>query len=160
MLNNVFMQGKMGMAVGLPPIVGMITEQAPDLKYSIAPFPTKDGEKVTLGVADHLMAFKNDGSKSKEVGAFLDFFYQAENYVKFVDTEGFLPTTKNGATGTTKTEFAPFNELLPTAKFYPSINPAWGATQGLIQQQIGTIAQGKAPAEVLKTIQESSATGL
>jgi multiple sugar transport system substrate-binding protein len=161
MFNNVFMQGKIGLAVGLPPLVGMIKEQAPDLDLSIVPFPTNNlSEPVTLGVADHLMAFKNDDSKGKQIGAFLDFFYKADNYVKFIDTEGFLPTTKSGAEGTTKTEFKPFNDLLPYAKFYPSTNTAWGSTQGLIQQQIGTIAQGKKPADVLKSIQSSSDTGL
>ncbi|MCL2782611.1 MAG: hypothetical protein FWD80_01340, partial [Propionibacteriaceae bacterium] len=69
---------------------------------------------------------------------------------------GFLPTTKSGASATTHTEFAIFNQLLPAASFYPSINPKWGQTQGLIQQNIGTIAQGKDPAEVLASIQSQS----
>jgi len=162
MLNNVFMQSKCGMVVGLPPIMGMIADQAPDLNYSVSPFPTNITDQVTLGVADHLMAFKNGGdeARGKAVGAFLDFFYSKDNYVKFVDTEGFLPVTKSGAEGTTKTEFAPFNELLPYAKFYPSINPDWGSTQGLIQQNIGKIASGAKPADVLGEIQQASETGL
>ncbi|MCL1897946.1 MAG: extracellular solute-binding protein [Micrococcales bacterium] len=162
MLNNVFMQGKMGMAVGLPPIMGMIEEQAPDLNYSIVPFPTNINDKVTLGVADHLMAFKNDGDEAKKqaIGQFIDFFYRTDNYVKFVDTEGFLPTTKSGAEATTLTQFGPFNDVLPFAKFYPSTNPDWGSTQGLIQQNIGKIASGEPPANVLADIQASSSTGL
>lgn len=51
-----FIQGQFGMAVGLPPVVGMIEERNPDLNYSIVPFPSADGgESATLGVADHLM---------------------------------------------------------------------------------------------------------
>ena len=157
MINNLFMQGKIGMAVGLPPFVGMFAADAPDLDYTIAPWPTKSGQPATLGVADHLMAFnKGDAAKGAAIGAFLDFFYSQANYVKFVDTEGFLPTTQSGAAGTTHTEFAIFNQLLPSASFYPSINPKWGQTQGLIQQNIGTIAQGKDPAQVLKDIQTAS----
>lgn len=148
-----FIQGKFGMAMGLPPIVGMIEEKNPELNYSIHPIPTKDGEQVTLGVADHLMAFKNEGDKAEQVGAFLDFFYDAENYVKFVDTEGFLPVTKSGAEQTTNEDMAAFNELLPHAQFYPSTNPAWAATQAAMQGQIGLLATGSDPAEVLAGIQ-------
>ncbi|MCL2782432.1 MAG: extracellular solute-binding protein, partial [Propionibacteriaceae bacterium] len=129
MINNLFMQGKIGMAVGLPPFIGMFKSDAPSLDYSIAPMPTKTGAPATLGVADHLMAFnKGDDNKGKAIGAFLDFFFSQANYVKFVDTEGFLPTTKSGASATTHTEFAIFNQLLPAASFYPSINPKWGQT--------------------------------
>jgi multiple sugar transport system substrate-binding protein len=161
MINNVFMQGKIGMAVGLPPFIGMFEKDAPDLEYTIAPMPTKTGAPATLGVADHLMAFdKGDANKGEAIGAFLEFFFGQANYVKFVDTEGFLPTTKSGAAATTHTEFAIFNELLPSAGFYPSINPKWGQTQGFIQQNTGTIAQGKDPAEVLKSIQSSVSQGI
>lgn len=161
MINNVFMQGKCAMAVGLPPFIVMFADSAPDLKYSIANMPTKDGSPVTLGVADHLMVFNNgDDAKGQAAGAFIDFFYQQANYVKFVDTEGFLPTTKSGAAGTTMTQFKIFTDLLPDAHFYPSTNPNWGATQGLIQQQIGTIAQGADPKTVLDAIQASSSSGI
>jgi multiple sugar transport system substrate-binding protein len=156
MINNLFMQDKIGMVVGLPPFVGMFASDAPNLDYSIAPLPTKTGDPATLGVADHLMAFNNgDANKGAAIGAFLDFFYSQANYVKFVDTEGFLPVTKSGAAGTTHTEFAIFNQLLPSAKFYPSINPKWGQTQGLIQQNIGNIVT-KDPVQVLKDIQTQS----
>lgn len=161
MINNVFAQGKCAMAVGLPPFIGMFKDSAPNLHYSIANFPTKDGSPVTLGVADHLMAFNNgDDAKGKAAGAFLDFFFQQANYVKFVDTEGFLPTTKSGAAGTTITDFKIFNDLLPDAKFYPSTNPNWGSAQGLIQQQIGTIATKADPKTVLDNIQKSAASGI
>lgn len=148
-----FIQGKFGMAVGLPPIVGMIKDKNPDLDYSVVDIPTKSGEKVTLGVADHLMAFRNNEDKGKEIGAFLDYFYKTENYIKFVDTEGFLPVTVSGAENTTNKDMEPFNALLPHAKFYPSTNPAWSATQAAMQSQIGLIATGKDPKEVLAGIQ-------
>ncbi|MDO5494840.1 MAG: extracellular solute-binding protein [bacterium] len=152
-MQDAFIQGEYGMVVGLPPMMGWIEERNPDLEYSIVDIPTVDGSQATLGVADHLMAFKNDGDKGAQIGAFLDFFYQADNYVKFVDTEGFLPVTKSGAEGTTLDQFAPFTELLPFAQFYPSTNPAWSATQAEIQSQIGTISTGANPADVLAGIQ-------
>lgn len=151
---DVFIQNKIAMAVGLPPTVGQIAEKNPNLNYGIAPIPTRDGQPMTLGVADHLMAFKNDGSKKEAIKAFLDYFFSAEVYTKFVDTEGFLPTTKSGAQALqNKKEIASFLEVLPEARFYPSTNPRWAATQGAIQSLIGQIGQGKDPAAVLDEIQ-------
>ncbi|MEU4645096.1 extracellular solute-binding protein [Micromonospora sp. NPDC023814] len=151
---DVFIQGKIAMAVGLPPTVGQIAQKNPSLKYGTAPIPTRDGQPMTLGVADHLMAFKNDGSKRQAVKAFLDHFFSAEVYKKFVDTEGFLPTTRSGAEALKdKKEIASFLQVLPGARFYPSTNSRWAATQGAIQSQIGQIGQGKDPQAVLSDIQ-------
>ncbi|HEY2555606.1 MAG TPA: extracellular solute-binding protein, partial [Diaminobutyricibacter sp.] len=96
-LLNVFIQGKIGMQVGLPPTVGQIKDKNAGLNYGIAPIPTKDGSPFTLGVADHLMAFKNKTDKTESIKKFLDYFYTAPVYTKWVGTEGFLPTTKSGA---------------------------------------------------------------
>lgn len=149
-----FVQGQFAMAVGLTATVGMIEERNPDMNYSIVPFPAADGgESSTLGVADHLMAFKNDDDKAEAIGAFLDYFYQGEVYVEFLDTEGFLPVTKSGAELTTNEAMAPFTALLPSASFYPFSNPAWSTTQAAIQGNIGLIATGADPAQVLADIQ-------
>lgn len=152
---NVFVQGQIAMAVGLPPTIGQIEENNPELNYGTAPIPTQDGSPVTLGVADHLMAFQNDGDKQEAIRTFLDFFFDTENYLTFVDTEGFLPTTKSGAEQTKNAErFATFLEGLPNAQFYPSTNTAWAATQGAMQSLIGQIAQGTPPEDVLAEIQQ------
>lgn len=159
-LLNVFKQGKIGMMVGLPPTVTEIETEFPELNYGTAAIPTADGEPVTVGVADHLMAFKNDGENQAAVQAFLDYFFSAEVYTKFVDAEGFLPTTQSGSEALAdKESIQTFLELLPSAQFYPSTNPAWPSTQGALQQQIGTIAQGADPAEVLAEIQAAAEGG-
>lgn len=155
-LINVFIQGKIGMIEALPPTIGQIEQKNAALKYAIAPIPTKDGSPVTLGVADHLMVFKNGGNSAKKEAdkKFIDFFFSADNYLKFVDKEGFLPTTKSGAEKTAdKDKFATFLAGMPNAKFYPSNNGAWQATQGAIQSLVGLIAQGSSPDDVLKQIQ-------
>ncbi|MPZ62562.1 MAG: hypothetical protein GEU93_14975 [Propionibacteriales bacterium] len=109
---------------------------------------------MTLGVADHLMAFTNDGDKQEAITTFLDYFFSAEVYTNWVDTEGFLPTTKSGADELAgKEEIQTFLELLPDAKFYPSTNGAWSATQGALQSLVGQIDQGKEPNAVLEQIQ-------
>jgi multiple sugar transport system substrate-binding protein len=159
-LLNVFYQGKIGMMVGLPPTVTEIEANYPELNYGTAPLPTVDGEPVTLGVADHLMAFKNDESKTEAIKAFLDYFFSVDVYTKFVDEEGFLPTTVSGAESLAdKQEIKPFLELLPAAQFYPSNNPNWATAQGALQQQIGTIGQGADPAEVLDQIAAAAEGG-
>jgi multiple sugar transport system substrate-binding protein len=153
-LLNVFVQGQIGMQVGLPPTVGQIKDKNASLNYGIAPIPTKDGSAFTLGVADHLMAFKNKTDKTASIKKFLDYFYSADVYTKWVTAEGFLPTTKSGADAMASNEtIKPFLDLLPDAKFYPSTNPNWTAAQGAIQSQIGQLGQGAAPADLLKAIQ-------
>jgi len=152
-LIDVFIQGKIGMIEGLPPIVGQIKEKAPNLDWAIAPSPTKDGKPVTLGVADYFVGFNKDEDKQASIAKFLDFFYQKENYVKFNDNEGFIPATKSGAdAANSKPELKTFLESLPDAKFYPATNPAWGQTSGAFKSLVGQI-ETKAPADVLKEIQ-------
>ncbi|MGH3359648.1 MAG: extracellular solute-binding protein [Nocardioidaceae bacterium] len=157
---NVFMQGEIGMAEGLPPIVGQIEADYPDLNYGIAPMPTENGDPATLGVADHLMAFEKDGSKQDAIRAFLDYFYSPEVYANFVKTEGFLPITESaGEELADDPAIEPFLSTLGDAQFYPSNNPAWPAVQGALQSDVGTIDQGADPADVLAKVQEAAESG-
>lgn len=155
-LINTFIQGQLGFVEALPPTVDQIATENPDLNYEIAPIPTKDGSPVTLGVADHLMAFVNDDDKQDAITEFLDFFYSTEVYSEFVTTEKFLPVTKSVAEGFSNPDLQVFIDILPSAQFYPSTNPGWSAAQGGFQSLIGQIAQGKEPAEVLDAIQEKA----
>jgi multiple sugar transport system substrate-binding protein len=152
-LLDVFIQGKIGMIEGLPPIVGQINEKNPQLDWAIAPSPTKDGEPVTLGVADYFVGFDKDEDKQASIAKFLDFFYKQDNYVKFNDNEGFIPATKSGAeAAAAKPELKTFLDSLPDAKFYPATNPAWGQTSGAFKSDVGQI-ETKSPDEVLTAIQ-------
>lgn len=152
-LMDIFIQGKIGMQVGLPPTVGQIAEGNPDLDYSIVPIPTKDGSAFTLGVGDQLMAFKNDGKKAEAITKFFDYFYSADVYTKWVTAEGFLPVTKSAAATMNSNEaLAPFLEVLPNAQFYPSTNAKWSATDGAFKSLFGQL-QTKSAADVLKEIQ-------
>ncbi|MFE3190859.1 extracellular solute-binding protein [Nocardia sp. NPDC059240] len=154
---NAFIQGQIGMIEGLPPTISQIADKNPSLKYATAPSPTKTGDLVTLGVADHLMAFKKDGKKAPAIKKFLTYFYSAAVYSKFVSSEHFISATNSGATALADDPVTKaFLSTLSVAKFYPSNNPKWGAAQGAIQQQIGTIAQGKDPASVLQQIQQAA----
>ena len=159
-LIDVFVQGKIGMIEGLPPTVGQIDDGNPELDYSLVPIPTKDGSPFTLGVADHLMAFQNDGDKQEAITAFFDYFYSSDVYVNWVTTEGFLPTTVTGGEALADDEvLAPFLDALPNAAFYPSTNPQWSATDAAFKSLVGQLAQGKDPADVLAEIQAKSEEG-
>lgn len=152
-LLDVFIQGKIGMIQGLPPIVGQINEKNPDLQWEIAPSPTKDGTPSTLGVADYFVGFDKGEDKQEAIAKFLDFFYQQDNYVKFNDNEQFIPATKSGAeAASSKPELKIFLESLPDAKFYPATNPAWGSTSGAFKSLVGQI-ETKPVDEVLAQIQ-------
>ncbi|MFF2494505.1 extracellular solute-binding protein [Agromyces sp. NPDC058064] len=153
-LMDIFIQGKIGMQVGLPPTVGQIEENNPELDYSIVPIPTQDGSPFTLGVMDQLMAFNNDdGAKQDAITKFFDYYYSADVYVPWVQTEGFLPVTKSGAEALQGEEaLAPFLEVLPNAQFYPSTNPKWQATDGAFKSLFGQI-QTKPAQDVLTEIQ-------
>ncbi|MCM6774778.1 extracellular solute-binding protein [Nocardia sp. CDC159] len=154
---NAFIQGKIGMIEGLPPTIGQIAQKNPGLKYATAPSPTKSGEPVTLGVADHLMAFKKDGKKQAAIKKFLTYFYSAPVYSGFVKAEHFIPITDSGTKAMADDPVTKaFAATLPVAKFYPSNNPKWGAAQGAIRQQMGTVAQGADPAAVLGKIQQAA----
>ncbi|WP_280271859.1 extracellular solute-binding protein [Nocardia wallacei] len=154
---NAFIQGKIGMIEGLPPVIGMIAQKNPALKYATAPSPTETGAPVTLGVADHLMAFKKDGAKTEAIRKFLDYFYSAGVYSKFVRSEHFIPITTSGTAAMADDPVVQaFSTTLPVARFYPSNNPKWGAAQGAIRQQMGTVAQGADPAAVLRKIQQAA----
>lgn len=158
-LMDVFVQGKIGFQIGLPPTVQQIASTNPDLNYEIGAIPTKDGSAFTLGVADHLVAFNNDnGAKQEAITAFFDYFYSTE-YVDWVTTEGFLPTTESGNEQMSSNEdIAPFLELLPDAKFYPSANPNWQAAAEAMKKNFGLILS-EDPASVLENIQQTAEQG-
>ena len=153
-LLNVFIQGQIGLQVSLPQTVVQIKAKNPELNYDIAPIPTKDGSPFTLGVADHFMAFKSSADKRPAIKAFFDYFYSAPVYTKWVGTEGFLPVTKSGVAEMGSNEdIKPFLDLLPDAKFYPASDPKWPVAQDALRSQMGTLAQGADPEELLAQIQ-------
>ncbi|PDQ35050.1 MAG: sugar ABC transporter substrate-binding protein [Candidatus Lumbricidophila eiseniae] len=158
-LTDVFIQGKIGMQVLLPPIVGQIKEKNPALDYSIVPIPTKDGAPLTLGVADRLMAFKNKGDKQSAITKFMDYFYQADVYTAWVKAEGFLPTTKSGSVALSSLpELKPFLDVLPSARFYPTTNAKWAAADAAFKSLFGKIQTDPA-AQVLTSVQKQAMAG-
>ena len=121
-LQNLFKQGRLGMVITAPFLVGQIAKEAPNLKYGIVPVP-KGTTQSTYAVTDSIVMFKN--SKVKQAAfKFLDFIFSKEPRVEFNKNEGFLPTTKAVADDpyfADNPQLKIFVNLMPKAHFAPVI---------------------------------------
>ncbi|HKI58723.1 MAG TPA: extracellular solute-binding protein [Trueperaceae bacterium] len=130
-LRTLFGQGRLGMFIYLPPIIGWLKDNAPSVDYGIAPLPHKT-TAVTYAVTDTIMMFKPSvtgasDQQVKDAQAFLQFVFSKDNRVNYNKQEGFLPVLQDVSqdpyfTGNEKLNA--FVQLLPDAKFAPII-PNW-----------------------------------
>ena len=159
---KVFAQGTVGIMMGASFFPAIMTAQNPALNYGLASVPVKDAQQqpTSLALQDNMMSFKT-AKNPKLVGQFLDFFYQDDNYVKFLTQEGMLPTTTSAQQAmSSDPQLGPFIPQLGKAKFFPSSDPAWPSVQTAALQQLGTAVQGlSSPQSVLDSIQSVAATG-
>ncbi|MET9403572.1 extracellular solute-binding protein [Kitasatospora sp. NPDC002965] len=151
-----FAAGKAAMLNGHPSLIQMSKEGKVD--YGVAPIPGRAGAlKSTLGVADWMMAFKDNGHK-EQVRTFLDFAYSKENTLKFDEMYDLMPVTEDTLqemTGNGKhQDLEPFFALLPNAVFYPLGDTAWDAVSAEIKKSGGTAVSD--PAKVLGELQKKA----
>ncbi len=160
---DLFNQGKLGMYVTQPGLVADMSKKFPNIKWGLAPVPSKDGAApVALGVTDFILAFNNkDESRKAATKAFLDYFYTPDVYNKWSAATGLLPVT----TGAVKLQQAatpankPFYDALPTVRYLPQSNAKWSALQDALQAnggQIGT-SDGKTTLDAIQA--QVAATG-
>ncbi|MGW0698941.1 extracellular solute-binding protein [Streptomyces sp. NPDC002867] len=152
-----FAAGKAAMLNGHPSLIQMAKDGKVD--YGVAPIPGKSGAlKSTLGVADWMMAFKDNGHQ-EEIRKFLDFAYSKENTLKFDETYNLMPVTEETLkemTGNGKhKDLEPFFELLPNAVFYPLGDTTWDIVSAEIKKSGGTAVSGD-PAKVLGELQKKA----
>ncbi len=153
-----FAQGRVAMTEIMPLGTFQTTSmKGSSVQWASAPWPRASTSipQFTLGVQDVLMAFNRRGNTAM-VKEFLDFVYQKSNYLKFVQTEGFLPTTHSASQAMTSDPVAGAGiALLPKAKFYPSTNAAWNKVQSAVQSQLGTAMNPSTnPTQVLNSLQQ------
>ncbi len=130
-LRALFGQGRLGMFIYLPPIIGWLKDNAPDVNYGIAPLPYKSNP-VTYAVTDTIMMFKPSvtGASDQQVQdaqAFLQYVFSKDNRVEYNKQEGFLPVLQDVSQDpffTANENLNAFVQLLPDAKFAPII-PNW-----------------------------------
>ncbi|WP_327181525.1 extracellular solute-binding protein [Streptomyces sp. NBC_01334] len=151
-----FAAGKTAMLNGHPSLIQMSKDGKVD--YGVAPIPGKTGAlRSTLGVADWMMAFRDNGHKD-EVRTFLDFAYSKENTLKFDEMYNLMPVTTDTLqemTGNGKhKDLEPFFRLLPNAVFYPLGDTAWDAVSAEIKKSGGTAVTD--PAKVLGELQKKA----
>ncbi|MFJ4834790.1 extracellular solute-binding protein [Streptomyces sp. NPDC088747] len=151
-----FTRGEVGMLSGHPTL--MKTAAAKGVKYGMVPMPGADGQsKSTLGVADWMMAFKQNGH-AEQVGDFLDFVYSDENVLAFSREYDLLPVTTSAseamAADSDDQDLAPFLGELPTAELYPVDKTSWAGVSADIKEQIGkAVGVNGSPAGVLGSLQ-------
>jgi multiple sugar transport system substrate-binding protein len=153
-----FAEGHVGMTEIMP--LGTFSTsimKGSKVQWGSAPWPRSSAAvpQFTLGVQDVLMAFKRAGNTGM-VKSFLDFVYAKNNYTKFVEAEGFLPTTSSGGQAMrTDPVTGPGIALLPKAKFYPLTNASWNKVQSAVQSQLGSaLDPGASPSQVLGGLQQ------
>ena len=159
---TLFTEGKIAMMDNGSPgtLVGMIDSTKPEVDYGVAAEPTRlaSQKQQTLAVQDNLMAFKTSPAHLAADQAFLDYFYQPNNYKTFLLREGFLPTTVSGeqALGS-HPEYGPFMKLLAGASFYPETDPGWTAVLAAAQSGLGLgVEPGHSPSSVLGQLQQQA----
>ena len=156
-VQNLFKQGKVGMMITAPFLASQIKEEAPDLKYGVAPIPAgPGGDRGTYGVTDSIIMFQNSQNK-EEAWKFLDFLFQPEQRIEFTKNEGFLPVTQAEAQDpyfANDPDLKVFTDLLPNARFAPVI-PGWEEVADLTSSAIQKIYLGEG--EVEATLKEAAA---
>ncbi|MEU6058941.1 extracellular solute-binding protein [Streptomyces sp. NPDC047097] len=152
-----FAAGKAAMLNGHPSLIEMAKEGKVD--YGVTAIPGKGGPlKSTLGVADWMMAFKDNGHR-EEIRKFLDFAYAKENTLAFDERYNLMPVTQDTldemqGSGRHK-DLEPFFALLPSAVFYPLGDTSWDAVSAEIKKSGGSAVKDD-PAAVLGDLQKKA----
>ncbi|MDJ0343960.1 extracellular solute-binding protein [Streptomyces sp. H10-C2] len=151
---DAFLAGKAGMINGHPTLLKQAL--AKGIKVKAVQIPGQGGRIAeTLGVADWMMAFKQNGHRG-EIGKFLQFSYSPENSVKFLDEYGLLPVTNSAMQKMRKDpkykDLVKFIDLLPSAQFYPVNKTSWGPVSDQMKKVIGNAVHGD-PKTVLSDLQ-------
>jgi multiple sugar transport system substrate-binding protein len=124
-MQELFKSGKLAMMITGPWFWGMLDKNVPNLKYGIAPIPSRK-KQVTMAVTDNLILMKSCKDK-KAAWKFVEFFYQPALREEWAKTFGMIPELQSVAdTDFIKksSQWTQFMKLLPTGKFVP-LHPKW-----------------------------------
>ncbi|MFJ8697385.1 ABC transporter substrate-binding protein [Streptomyces roseolilacinus] len=152
---DAFVRGEVGMLNGHPTL--METAEKAGVKVGTVPLPGVDGKaKATLGVADWMMAFKQNGHR-KEIGEFLDFVYTDKNVLEFSDRYDLLPVTVTASDAMEAdpehAALRPFLEELAGSELYPVGETSWAKVSESVKKNIGrAVAPDGNPRAVLEEI--------
>ncbi len=156
-----FAKGEVGMLNGHPSL--MKTAQKQGVEFGMVPMPGVDGEsKATMGVADWMLAFKQNGHK-EQVGEFLDFVYSEENVLDFSREYDLLPVTSPASdvmsAAADDRDLKPFLDELALSELYPVGKTSWAAVSAEVKKRIGSaVAPGGSPEAILSQLQSTATT--
>ncbi|MET9955250.1 extracellular solute-binding protein [Streptomyces sp. NPDC006339] len=150
-----FTRGEVGMLNGHPSLMQEAAKKG--VKVGKIALPGSDGgSRATMGVADWIMGFKQNGHR-KEIGAFLDFVFSDENVLKFAGDNDLLPATVTASAAMQSdpahADLRAFLEALPDSQLPPVGKTSWAQVSGSVKKDIGkAVAPGGSPADVLGRI--------
>ncbi|WP_330298324.1 extracellular solute-binding protein [Streptomyces sp. NBC_00503] len=154
-----FSRGEVGMLNGYPSLAH--EARAKGIQVGTVAMPISNnlspGEAPpTVGVADWMMAFKQNGHRT-EIGKFLDFVYQDKNLSDFAGRYHLLPSTVTAsrtlAGGGMDNNDQQFLSALRVAQLYPVNDPSWVTISDTIKRNIGrAVDPGGDPKAVLEEI--------
>ncbi len=124
-LQNLFAAGKMGMVLSGPWLNKQLSDESPDLAYSISKIPMESAD-ATYGVTDTISVLETSNNKEAAI-KFLEFAFNDANRLEFGKIEGFVPVLKSmskEAFFTGDPNMAVFLEMSPVAHFAPLV-PHW-----------------------------------
>ncbi|MFF3782758.1 extracellular solute-binding protein [Streptomyces sp. NPDC001933] len=157
---DAFTDGKVGMLNGHPTL--MQEAERKGISVGMVPLPGIDGpSKGSLGVADWIMGFKQNGHRVP-LGKFFDYMFSDKNVIDFADEYDLLPVTDSASAAMeTDARFKPlwkFLAALPDSQFYPFGKTSWARSSESIKENIGkAVAPGGSPRSVLGRIARDSA---
>ncbi|MFI6287955.1 extracellular solute-binding protein [Streptomyces sp. NPDC051018] len=147
-----FTRGEVGMLNGHPSL--MHSAEKAGIELGKVPMPGRAGRpKATMGVADWIMGFKQNGNRA-EIGKFMNFLFNDKNVLDFAAENDLLPVTIS-ASATMKDDpehqdLKEFLDALPTSMLPPVGKTSWASVSEDIKQHIGeAVAPGAEPRAVL-----------
>lgn len=142
-----FKRGKIGTIFTFPMLVPQIADEAPDLQYSVLPFPVKEA-KTAMAITDALVVFSSSEVKP-EVTTFLDYIYQKQIRSDFDKADGLLPVMQDVLAEDfyqKDPKLAAFANGLNYAKFQPNVGQ-WDQVADITRNALQSIYTGEATPE-------------
>ncbi|MFG2371116.1 extracellular solute-binding protein [Streptomyces sp. NPDC048504] len=154
-----FANGDVGMLNGHPTLMQQAAKKG--VKFGTVAMPGRTGKaKTTMGVADWMAAFKQNGHR-EQIGDFLDFVYSEKNVLAFSREYDLLPVTNSASEAMRESQqdkdLRPFLEELPLSTLYPVGNTSWATVSADIKKRIGqAVAANGSPGAVLGQLQAAA----
>ncbi|QNP63935.1 extracellular solute-binding protein [Streptomyces genisteinicus] len=154
-----FTRGEVGMLNGHPSLMQAARNKG--VEVGAVALPGRDGQsKSSMGVADWIMGFKENGHR-EEIGEFLDFVFSDDNVLAFAGQNDLLPVTVSASEAMEQDpehrDLKEFLAELPESELPPVGKTSWAAVSESIKKKVGqAVAPGGSPAATLGAIQRDA----